>query len=263
MSNALPQYASTVQTCKARVNSFGSRYWAFFADPEFVIGMAGAEIQKSFRRVVLDPARGLILLMSPARAHERASELAGDIIKGVASLLGIPIVSLRSARWRRRQDPPNTGPEPDCCFYVGTRARSYLEAEARGEADADQFVLDNPPDIVVEVGVTNVDADKFRIYQDRRVPECWQVDRQKDDPTPSALFVSLPETGPPKALKASNMLPGITPQLFEDALRSVAHELDSQDALDAIRDVMVIHGAITLSTPPHDDGTQGGGFKPC
>ena len=47
------------------------------ADLEFVVRMAAAEMQKSFRRVTLDPARGLTLLLSPTRAHERVSELAG------------------------------------------------------------------------------------------------------------------------------------------------------------------------------------------
>ena len=257
---ALSSSAATPLTCKSQVNSFGSRYWAFFADRELIVRIAGSEIEKSFRRVVLDPARGLILLMSPARAHERVSELTGDTIKGLASLLQVPLVSLGSARWRRPSDPPNTGPEADCCFYVGERAKGYLAAEARGEADADRFVLDHPPDIVVEVGVTHVDADKLKIYQDRGVPEYWQVDRGKDGPTQTVRFVSLPQMGAPEKLLISKMLPGVTPELFEEALQSAAHRLDGLDALAATRGIMEAHGAIGSS--PRSDSTCDEGPTP-
>lgn len=248
MPQPLPQAAGAVDTCRPRVNSFGSTYWAFLADAELVAGMARAEMQKSFRRVILDPARGLVLLMSPARAHERASEVAGDVIKAVASLLGVPTVSLRSTRWRRRADPPNTGPEADCCFYVGDRAKAYLAAEASGEADAERFVLDHPPDIVVEVGVTHVDAHKLRVYQDRGVPEYWEVDRAWMDAAPTVRFISLASPGAPRPLDASNLLPGVTPTLFQDALQSAAREFDGQAAVEVVRDAMVRHGAIRSGT---------------
>ena len=244
------QSPNPLEACTARINSFGSRYWAFFADPDFVLGMAQAEIHKSFRRVVLDPVRGLVLLMSPARAHERTSELAGDAIKGMASLLGIPLVSLRSARWRRRLDPPNTGAEADCCYFVGERARAYLEAEAIGEAEADRFVLDNPPDLVVEVGVTHLDREKTLIYQDLGVAEYWCVDRKKNDATPAVKFVSLQNQGHPEPVDASCVLPGITPKLFEAAIRAAARELDGQDALAGLRDLLLQHGAIVVPDAP-------------
>ena len=240
----LPQAAGSVDICRPRVNSFGSRYWAFLGDAELIAGMAHAEIQKSFRRVILDPARGLILLMSPARAHERTSEVAGDAIKAIASLLGVPAVSLRSTRWRRRADPPNTGPEADCCFYVGDRAKGYLAAEASSEADAERFVLDNPPDIVVEVGVTHVDAHKLEVYRDRGVPEYWELDRPGADAAPTVRFLSLASAGAPEPMDASNLLPGVTPRLFQDALRSVAREFDGQAGVAAVREALVRHGAI-------------------
>ena len=235
-------------TCTPRRNSFGSRYWAMLADSEFIVGLARSDIEKSFRRVTLDPARGLVLLMSPARAHERASEIAGDAIKGMAALLEIPLVSLRSARWRKRSDPPNTGPEADCCFYVGGRARDYLAAEAESESAADRFVLDNPPDLVVEVGVTHVDREKLAVYQDRDVPEYWQLDRDKEGRTQDIRFVALPEENDPEPLQTSRVLPGVTPALFAAAFGAVARQLDNLDTLWALQKTMREFGAI--STPP-------------
>ena len=258
MSAAVSQEANALHACNVRRNSFGSKYWAFFADPELVAGIAASEIQRSFRRVVLDPARGLVLLMAPARAHERASELSTDVIKGFAALLETPIISLRSMRWRKPTDPPNTGPEADCCFYVGERATRYLEAEASGEDTADRFVLDNPPDIVVEIGVTNVDRDKLRIYHDRGVSECWQADRDKDNLAPTVQFFRIPEEGEPEILRVSEKLPKTTPAMFATALHATAQMPDARDALAAIRSVMLAHGAIT-PPPPNDGGTKGGG----
>ena len=222
------------------------------ADPDFIAGLARSDIQKSFRRVTLDPARGLVLLMSPARAHERASEIAGDAIKGMAALLEIPLVSLRSARWRKRSDPPNTGPEADCCFYVGDRARHYLAAEAKSEAAADRFVLDNPPDLVVEVGVTHVDSEKLAVYQDRGVPEYWQLDRDKEGRTQEIRFVALPQAREPEPLQASGVLPGITPALFAAAFGTVARQLDNQATLTALQKTLQEYGAIS---PPPDRRT--------
>ena len=34
---------------------------------------------------------------------------------------------------RGRGDPPGTGVEPDCAFYVGERARGYCAAQTEGE----------------------------------------------------------------------------------------------------------------------------------
>ena len=244
--------ASPLQACRASVTSFGSRYWSLFADPEFIRAIAQAEIHKSFRRVLLDPARGLVLLMSPGRAHERTSELAGDAIKGMASLLGISLVSLRSVRWQRRLDPPNTGPEADCSFYVGDQAEAYLKAEAIGEAAADRFVLDNPPDLVVEVGVTNVDKEKTLVYQDRGVAEYWRVDRKEDDATPTVTFLSLRGQRPPESVDASTILPRITPNLIEGALQVAARERDGQEALAKLQELMLRHGAIPTPGADHD-----------
>lgn len=252
--------ADSLPVCEVRTNSFGSPYWAFLADREFVTRLAASDLQRAFRRVTLDPMRGLIVLMSPARAHERASELAGDVIKGIASLLGIAEVSLRSMRWRRPSDPPHTGPEPDCCFYVGDHANAYLAAEAQGEDNAEQFVLDNPPDIVVEIGVTHLDETKIDAYRDRRVSEYWEVERQQADATPSVRIVSLAASPAPTPMIASSLLPGVTPALFEDALRAATREVDSQAVLVAVRQTMEEHGAIAPKRGRPDDGTQGGGF---
>ena len=113
-----------------------SPYWAFLADHEFVVRLAASDIQKAFRRVTLDPVRGLVLFMSPARAHERASELARRRHQGICvvprrrrSLAAVHALEATVG------SSPTPDREPDCCFYVGDHANAYLAAE-RGEGKA-------------------------------------------------------------------------------------------------------------------------------
>ena len=70
---------------------------------------------------------------------------------------------------RRRGDPPGTGMEPDCAFYLGERARAFRAAVARGVEAVDAFIERTAPDLVVEVGITNVDANKTERYAEMEV----------------------------------------------------------------------------------------------
>ena len=127
---------------------------------------------------------------------------------------------------------------------MGDHANAYLAAERRGESEAEQFVLDNPPDIVVEVGVTHLDEQKMEAYRDRGVPEYWQLEREQRDATPTVRMMSLSASPEPTPMTASSLLSGITPALVEDALRAATREADSQAVLVAVRKTMEEHGAI-------------------
>ncbi len=71
-------------------------------------------------------------------------------------------------------DPPDTGMEPDCAFYVGERADAYSAALREGEAAA-AFLEYTAPDLVVEVEVTNADRGKAERYADMGVRELRQL----------------------------------------------------------------------------------------
>ena len=62
--------------------------------------------------------------------------------------------------------------EPDCAFYVGDRARGYSRALREGEAAADAFVEQTPPDLVVKIEITNADADKAERCADLGCGRC-------------------------------------------------------------------------------------------
>ncbi len=76
----------------------------------------------------------------------------------------------------KRQDLER-GFEPDECFYFSESAARVREL-VRSKGD---IVLDEggpPPDLIVEVGITNPSLNKLPIYAALGVPEVWRHDGQ-------------------------------------------------------------------------------------
>lgn len=209
-----------------RKNSLGSGYIAFHADEATVLALAKSNLDSFFRRVVLDPVRGLVLLMVPGRAHEGISRNLDDVVTEMVDALDLASVKLGATRWRRPQDPESAGAEPDCCFYLGENAVAYLEAGERGETVADAYALRHPPDLVVEVGVTHVDRDKQAFYRDLGVPEYWHIDYTKGTgPKPKATtvsFLALQAADGPRLLSTSVVLPGMQPTDVSAAIKALS-----------------------------------------
>ena len=70
----------------------------------------------------------------------------------------------------------NTGAEGDATYYLGKYASAYHEAAELGTDQEKNFVLNYPPQLVVEVGETNVREDKPLLYRQRRVREVWHLE---------------------------------------------------------------------------------------
>ena len=87
-----------------------------------MIALAESDLLNAFRRVILDPVRGLVMLMTPSGKHEITSRDMDRFVGCVAALKGIKTKQLGSTRWRRENDPKNTGNEADCSFYFGQKA---------------------------------------------------------------------------------------------------------------------------------------------
>ena len=132
----------------------GSTIHVLHADAGTIAALAAIDWNRHFPRVCLDPVRGIITLMAPSFPHEDLAGLLGDIVDAAGSVLTGAIKSLRSTRLRGRGEPPGTGMEPDCAFYLGERARHYFAALAQGDAAAEAFVERTAPDLVVEVEIS-------------------------------------------------------------------------------------------------------------
>ena len=161
------------------VGPLGSAIHVLRADAQTIEQLAAIDWNRHFRRVCLDPVRGLITLMSPSRLHEDLSRIFDDIVDEAADRLGRASKPLRSIRLRGRGEPPGTGMEPDCTFYVGERADGYQTALMEGEAAADAFLESTAPDLVVEVELTNADAGKVERYGQMGVREIWRLHGRK------------------------------------------------------------------------------------
>ncbi len=110
---------------------------------------------------------GRLEIMSPLPVHEEFANMVLWISREITRALGVKLetrgsMTIRSVRQRK-------GAEPDTCFYVQNAIRII------GKRDLD-FDVDPPPDIVVEIDVTNESQAKFPIYAALGVPEIWRYD---------------------------------------------------------------------------------------
>ena len=199
----------------------GSTFHVLRADPETVTALAAVDWSRHFRRVCLDPARGLITLMSPSFPHEKLSKLLDDVVEIAGEKLAGRVEALCSTRLRRQGDPSGTGMEPDCAFYLGERARAFRTAFAEGEAAAVAFIERTAPDLVVEVEITNVDASKTERYAELGVRELWRLRSPRKSWEFRAELFALRPGSAPRKLDASEVLEGLTPADLWEAVEGV------------------------------------------
>ena len=212
----------------------GSTIHVLHADADTIAALAAVDWSRHFRRVCLDPVRGVITLMSPSRLHEDLSLILDDIVDIAGSMITRGSKGLRSTRLRGRGEPPGTGMEPDCAFYVGERARGYLGALREGNAEADAFLERTAPDLVVETEITHGDAGKAARYAQMGVQELWRLHGRKGTEELRAEFFELSCGSAPRALDVSRMLEGLTPNDVCEAVDSVRLSLTSDERREAV-----------------------------
>src|ERR1043165_7403532 len=111
--------------------------------------------------------RGTLEIMSPSSEHERYNRTAAQIVEELAVEMNINVDSLGSTTFRR--EDIDRGFEPDSCFYIQNAA------SVRGKKRINLSV-DPPPDLVIEIDITNPSLDKFPIFAQAGVPEVWRFD---------------------------------------------------------------------------------------
>ena len=203
------------------IGPLGSTIHVLRADAETIERLAEIDWSRHFRPATLDPVRGLISLMSPSFVHEGAANALDNIIEEAADMLGRASKGLRSTRYRRKVEPPGTGLEPDCSFYIGETARAFIAALEVGEAAAEEFILERPPDLVVEVELTHAEAGKPERYGQLGVSEIWLLRANRDRQITGAEFLALDPSEPPQIIHVSHVLPGIVPEQIVQAIKAV------------------------------------------
>jgi Uma2 family endonuclease len=110
---------------------------------------------------------GTLEIMTPLPEHELYKEVISDAVKDIAEELELNYESYGSGTWRREKKM--AGVEADNCFYFQN------EALVRGRLDVN-LNQDPPPDLALEIDVTNKSLDRFGIYARLGVPELWCYD---------------------------------------------------------------------------------------
>ena len=218
----------------AHAGPLGSAVHVLRADAETVAALAAVDWSRHFRRVRLDPVRGIVTLMAPSRLHEDLTGLLDSIADHAASLLTGAAKGLRHTRLRRRSDPPGTGMEPDCAFYVGQRARDFRAALLEGEAAADGFVERTAPDLVAEVEITSTDEGRIERYGQMGVRELWRLRGRSGSRDLQVEFLALHPRRAPRALVASQVLDGLVPGDVCEAVETIRFTTTCAERMEAI-----------------------------
>ena len=205
----------------SHVGPLGSTVHVLRADAGTIAQLAAIDWSRHFRRVCLDPARGLITLMSPSFPHEDLATILDDVVDAAGSLIAGSTKGLRSTRLRGQDDPPGTGMEPDCAFYVGDRAKSYYAACGQGKAVVNAYVERVAPDLVVEVEITHADQGKSERYAEMGVRELWHLHGTRDSWELRVELLALSPGRAPRLLEASQVLEGLTPEDVCEAVEGV------------------------------------------
>ena len=226
------------QRATMHIGSLGSTIHVLHADADTVAALAAVDWNRHFSQVCLDPARGLITLMSPSFPHEKLSKFLDDVVEAAGEMLAGTVQVLRSTRLRGRGEPPGTGMEPDCAFYVGERARDFRASLAIGEAEAVAFIERTAPDLVVEVEITHGDEGKTERYAELRVRELWRLHRHRRTGEIHVELLSLRPGHAPRELDASEVLEGLTPDDICEAVEEVQGGETRNDRTKAVERIV-------------------------
>ena len=217
-----------------RSGPLGSTIHVLHADAGTIAELAAVDWNRWFSRVRLDPVNGLITLMTPSRLHDDLARILDHIVDAAAAAVTGASIGLRTARLRGRGDPPGTGMEADCAFYVGERAAAYRAALVDGEAAADSFFERTPPDLVVEVEITSADESRIERYGDMGVRELWRLHGRKGSRDLLVEFLAPVRGARPCKLAASRVLGGLTPDDVRDAIDGVRFILTPAERTEAV-----------------------------
>jgi len=111
--------------------------------------------------------RGVLEIMSPSSEHEECNRTLALVVEVIAEEWGLDIRNLGSTTFKREDF--QRGFEADSCFYI----QSAPQMSQRSRVDP---AVDPPPDLVIEVDITNTALGKFPVYAEFRVPELWRYD---------------------------------------------------------------------------------------
>lgn len=193
MSSATVAHPVTValDDCVVLRNVSWDTYERLLADDE----------ERRVPRITFD--QGMLELVTPSMPHEEDAQTIARAIEIVAAILEIPIRSVSSTTFRRKE--LERGFEADASFYIQSEER------IRGQREVD-LAIDPPPDIVLEMEMSRSALDKLALFASMGIPEVWRCDGQQ-----VTIHVLSGESYRESA--ASSALPVLTSEVLTGFLR--------------------------------------------
>lgn len=112
-------------------------------------------------RLIYD--RGILEIRMPSDLHEAINRLLARIVGVLAEELDLPLKEFGAVTLNRSDI--KKGAEPDSSFYIQNSDR------IRGNRI--DISVDPPPDLVIEIDITNSSTRSFAVYQQLGITEIW------------------------------------------------------------------------------------------
>jgi|SRR5882724_1009060 len=146
--------------------------------------------------------QGLLEIMSPLSEHEKITRLIGSIVTFWGHELGIDIVDFGSTTFQRVDLA--SGFEPDACFYAQSLGRI-------NDQDKIDLSKDPPPDLVVEIDITNSSLNNLPLFAQIGILEVWRYTNR--------MTIFKLECGSYLEINESLTLPGLTAVLITEFIK--------------------------------------------
>jgi Uma2 family endonuclease len=111
--------------------------------------------------------RGVLEIRSPSAEHERYNLRLADLIGVLADEMNLEVEGLGASTFTR--EDLERGFEADSCFYV----QNVDKVRNKERID---LGTDPPPDLVIEIEITNPAINKLPLFMQFGVPEVWRYD---------------------------------------------------------------------------------------
>ena len=122
--------------------------------------------------------RGRLDLMSPGHTHEWTKMVLDRAVIVISQEFGLPRRSLGSTTFRKQAE--EKGFEPDQCYFL--KREKLAPYRSRPKKDLDVASVP-PPDLTIEIDVTNSSVERLPLHAAWGVGEVWRVDDQADEMT--------------------------------------------------------------------------------
>jgi Uma2 family endonuclease len=146
--------------------------------------------------------QGALEIMAPSFVHEKTNRLLHDLVTEIAFEMNIDFVNAGSTTFKRAD--LQKGFEPDSCFY-------FQHEESVRRKEKIDLTIDPPPDLVIEIDISNVSLNKFPIYATLGIAEVWRYDGEA-----VTIFCLVGEEY--HSQDTSTMLPGLSSQVISQLL---------------------------------------------